>query len=119
MDMDKIGSNIVKAFMVLVAIVGVVGGLYLGLFLISLVLGVIFGTVLDGSISVDGNTTATLTNVQGNFSSTVGDITTGAGIAGSLIPVAVVLVVFAGIVVLGYYGYKKYRSGKSGGQGGY
>jgi len=118
MDMDKIGNNIVKAFMVLVAIVGVIGGLFLGLFLIALILGVIFGTVLDGSISVDTNTNNTLGAVQGNFSNTVGDITSGAAIAGSLIPVAVVLIVFAGLVYLGYKGYKGYK-GKGGDGGGY
>ena len=118
MDMDKIGQNIIKAFMVLVGIVGVIGGLFLGLFLVALILGVIFGTVLDGSITVDSNTNTTLTQVQGNFSSTVSDITSGAGIAGSLIPVAIVLVVFAGLVYLGYKGYQKYKS-KGGNMGGY
>ena len=119
MDMDKIGDNIVKAFTALVAIVGVIGGLFLGLFLIALILGVIFGTVLDGSITVDSNTNTTLTNVQGNFSTTVADITSGAGIAGSLIPVAIVLIVFAGLVYLGYQGYKRYKGKKGGGMGGY
>jgi len=118
MEMDKIGDNIIKAFLVLVSIVGVIGALFLGLFLISLILGVIFGTVLDGSITVDSATNSTLTNVQGNFSSTVADITSSAGIAGSLIPVAIVLVVFAGLVVLGYKGYKGWK-GKGGSQGGY
>jgi len=118
MDIGKIGDNIISAFVVLSAIVGVIAGLYLGLFLVALVLGVIFGTVLDGSISVDTNTNTTLQNIQGNFSSTAGDITTGAGIAGSLIPVAVVLLVFAGIVVLGYMGYKAHKK-KGGNMGGY
>ena len=118
MDMNIIGKNIVKAFAVLAAIVGVIGALYLGLFLVTLVLGVIFGVVLDGSISVDTATNTTLTSVQGNFSSTVGDVTSGASIAGSLIPVAIVLIVFAGLVVLGVAGYKYAKKGK-GGSGGY
>lgn len=117
MDMEKIGKNIVAAFLALVAIVAVIGALYLSLFLITLILGVIFGVVLDGSIAVDSNTNTTLTQVQGNFSATVGDITTGAAIAGSLIPVAIVLIVFAGVVYLGYKGYQKYK-GKGGSSGG-
>lgn len=116
MDMSKIGDNIKKAFLVLVGIVGIVGALFLGLFLTALVIGVIFGTVLDGSISVDSATNTTLTNVQGNFSSTVSDITSSASTAGGLIPVAIVLIVFAGLVVLGYSGYKSYKG--KGGKGG-
>lgn len=119
MDMNKIGGNIIKAFAILGAIVGIIGSLYLGMFLITLVLGVIFGTVTSGDITVDGNTSITLAAVQRNFSSAVGDVTTGTSIAGSLIPVAIVLLVFAGIVVLGYTGYKSYKGGSGGQSGGY
>lgn len=118
MDMGKIGANIIKAFQVLAIIVGVVGAVFLGLFILALILGIIFGIVLDGSISVDTSTNDTLTMIQGNFTTVVGQITTGAQVAGSLIVVAVVLLVFGGIFAFGYSKYQSYKKGK-GGSGGY
>ncbi len=115
--MNQIGKNIVDAFKMLAIIVGVVGGLFLGLFIIALILGIIFGLVNNGTIPVDANTNQTMINLQGNFSNIVGQITGGASTAGSLIVVAVVLIVFGGLV---YWGYTKYKKGKgNSGQGGY
>ncbi len=92
--------------------------MFLGLFIVALIIGIIFGVVLDGTISVDNSTNTTLTAIQANFTTVVGQITAGASLAGSLIVVAIVLIVFGGLFMYGYKAYKK--KGKSGGNmGGY
>lgn len=117
MDMEKIGSSLVKAFKMLGTIVGVVGGVFLALFLIYLILGIIFNLVLSGTISVDATTNSSLTKIQGNFSSLGDSILSGMSLTGSLIVVAVVLIVFGGLVYLGYKEIKKRRGNQ--GMGGY
>lgn len=115
MDMDQIGNNIVKAFLMILKIVGVIGGIFIALFVITLVIGIMFGLVTTGSISTDTATNTTMVSIQGNFTSLVGQITTSTTTAGGLIVVAIVLLVFGGI---GVYGYQKLK-GKKDNSGGY
>jgi len=115
MDMDQVGNNIVKAFLMILKIVGVIGGIFIALFVITLVIGIMFGLVTAGSISTDATTNTTMIAIQGNFTSLVGQITTSTTTAGGLIVVAIVLLVFGGI---GVYGYQKLK-GKKDNSGGY
>lgn len=118
MDLSKIGDNILKVFQVLLTIVGVIGAFFLSLFIITLVMGIIYNLVTGGTISVDSATNTTMSMLSGNFSSMVGSLVTAAGTTGSLIIVAAVIIVFGGLVVLGYKGYKSYKN-RNQGMGGY
>lgn len=113
MDMSKIGGNVLKAFAVLAGILGGIGALYILGFVITVVLGSIFQTTVDGSLPITSGANTTLTSMETSFNTAVGSVTDGAEFATSLIPVAVILLVFGGVVAVGYVGYKKFKGGSN------
>lgn len=107
-----IGKNIIEAFKILGIIMAIIGGLFLGAFIITLVLGTMFYAVQGGNIPVTNASNTTLTSIETGFNSNVSTIVSAAGFAGQLITVAIILLVFAGI---GIWGYQKYKGNKSSG----
>jgi len=114
MDMKSIGKGIISAFAVLGAIVAGIGAVYLLAFVYTVVLGSIFNVAQTGDLPITTGANTTLTTMETGFNSAVTSVNSGTTFATSLIPVAVVLLVFAGLVAGGVYGYKKMKGGNSG-----
>lgn len=114
---DDIGKNIIGAFKMLAIIVGLVGALFVTSFIIVLVVGVLFNVVSAGSLNVTNASETQLGAVEAGFHTVMGTIITSAGFAGSLIVVAIVLLVFAGLGMWGYGQYKKVSGRKTRGKG--
>lgn len=112
MDMSK---NIQKALMTVLAVVGIIGMLAITPYIYTLIVGTLFDAGTDSGILTEDSITYNLTqDIEGNFASNMGKVNSAAAIGLNLLIVAVVLIVFAGIV---YFGYKKMKG--SGGNKGY
>lgn len=108
MDMDKINKNLVKALLLVVALIGGIIGVGFAGYIGLIMLGVLFGTT--SSLGLDAATTGNLTALQTAIFTFFGSLISGIGLIGSLVIVGIILVVFAGLV---YFGYKAYK-GKGG-----
>jgi len=107
-----IALGILAAFGLLVGIVGIVGGLYMSTYIISIVLGSIFQVAVNGSLPVTNGTLEFMKDTEVSFFQVTGNVLTGAEFAGTLITIAIVLIVFAGLVIGGYAGYKALKNNK-------
>ena len=114
MNAKSIGKGILLAFVMLAALVAVVSLMYIGLYIYAIVLGSIFEVVNTGNLPVTTGTESFLNDTELSYFAVAGNVTSGAEFAGSLIPIAVVILVFAAFIVLGYFGYSKLKKGKSG-----
>lgn len=112
MDLKQIGKGIVAAFGILAAIVGGIGSVYLIAYVIAIMLGSVYKTAQSGDLPITNATNTTLGTMETGFNTAITSVNSGTTFAASLIPVAVVMVVFGGIAVLGYVGYKKYKKGR-------
>lgn len=119
MDGSKVSKGIMGAFLMLLGLVAVVGGLFLTQYIYAIILGSVFQVVQNGSLPVTASTTTFLNTTESSFFSVTGYINSGAAFAGGLIAVGVILIVFGGFVALGYGAYRKYKKGRSGGDMGY
>ena len=117
MDMSKVGSNILKAFGILGVIAGAIRAIYLILFVVTIVLGSVFKVAADGSLPITDGANTTLTTLETSYNTVIGSVNTSTEFAGSLIPIAIILIVFGGVVVLVYMGYKSYKDKKGGDMG--
>jgi len=115
MDGKELAMNILKAFGVILGIIGILGAITLTAFIITLVLGAIFYTAESGDLPVGNNTTSTLSDIEAGFISNMGNITTATGFGLQLLTVVVILIIFGSLV---YIGVKKYKGGSKN-QGGY
>lgn len=112
-NMQPIMKGILDSFKMLGIVLGLIGGTYLLLFVITLVLGVVYNLALGGTINVS---TATLTLMNNSFTSfsTLVTVVNGAlTFTGSLLTVAIVLIVFGGLFAFGSQAVKKTKQGKS------
>jgi len=116
-DGDKIAKGITIAFLVVLGIATIVGTLFMVLYIITLILGVLFALASGGSLPVSNNTTVLLASLENAFSTVLNSLITSTIFAASLIPIAIILLVFAG-VFLGVQAYKKWSKGGKGGSGG-
>lgn len=114
----SIGKGILLVFVMLAALVSVVSLMYIALYIYAIILGAIFGVVNDGNLPVTDATTVFLNETETSYFTVAGNVTSGAEFAGSLIPIAVVILVFSGLIVLGYFGYEHLKKKGKGGQGG-
>lgn len=98
-------KNIQNALLTVLAIVGIVGMLAITPYIYTLIVGTLFDAGTDSGILTADSITYNLTqDIERNFASNMGKINSAAGIGLNLLIVAIVLIVFAGIV---YFGYKK------------
>ena len=113
MDMS---GNIQKALLTVLAVVGIIGMLAIAPYIYTLIVGVLFDAGSDSGILTENSETYNLTqDIERNFTSNMGKVNSAAGIGLNLLIVAVVLIVFAGIVYLGFKGAKKMKGGNTGG----
>ena len=115
MDLNKIGKNILIAFGILVAIAGTVGAIYLTMFVVTIVLGSVYKVAEDGTLPITDGANATLAGLETSYNTAIGSVDSGAIFAASLIPIAVILIIFGGIVALGVVAYKKRKDKNDGG----
>ena len=102
-------KNLMKALMLIGAIVGVIAVVYFGLFIVTIVLGFLFQ--IGSSLNLDNTTVSMLTNISASFYSFAGQLIEGINLVGSVLLIVILLVVFGG---LGYMGYQKIKGSKSG-----
>lgn len=114
MDFGKIGKNIVMVFGVLALVMGGIVSLYMIAYVGTIILGSVFQTAASGDLPITTGANTTLTTLQTGFNTAVTSVNSGSTFATSLIPVAVILLIFAGVVVIGYLGYKKFKGGSGG-----
>jgi hypothetical protein len=93
-------------------VLGLIGGTYLLLFVITLVLGVVYNLALGGTINVSTATLTLMNNSFNSFSTLVAVVNTSLTFTGSLLTVAIVLIVFGGLFAFGSSAIKKTKKGK-------
>lgn len=109
MDMS---NNIKKALFTVLGIVAIVGMLAITPYIYTLIIGTLFDAGTDSGILTVNSETYNLTqDIERNFTANMGKVNTATGIGLNLLVVAVVLIVFAGIVYFGYQGAKKMKGG--------
>jgi len=107
----SIMKGILDAFKMLALVVALIGGIYLSLFVVTLVIGVVFNLALAGSINVSTATITSMNNTFNSFTTMITVISTALAFTGSLLTVAIVLLVFGGIFAVGKEKYKKSSKG--------
>ena len=108
------GSKIMKGLTTGLLAIGVLLGGYVGLAITMYVVGIVLGILFDvgTTLGLDGNTTEFLGNVSSNWYEFAGSLLSGTSLIGTLVQVAIVIVVFGGFIYLGYKGYKKFKGSK-------
>lgn len=102
----KIDKGILGAFLMLLGLVGLIGGLFFLQYIYGIVLGSVFQTVQTGGLNVTVATELFLNNTESDFFTTIGYVNTGAKFAGTLITVAVILIIFGAFLTMGRKGKK-------------
>lgn len=113
MDAGVIAKNIMKALLVIGALMAGAGGVFFTIYIVAIVLGYLFqvGATLD----LPNATQSLLTNVSTTFYAFVGYVNQAVVLVGSLLLIGIILIVFAGIGFGIYYGAKQLKSGGSSG----
>ncbi len=110
-----ISKGIIAAFIMLATLVGIIGGLYLAQYVYAIVLGSVFEVTNTGSLPITNETTTFLGTAESSYFNTSTSVLDGASFAGSLIPIAVILLVFGALLVGGWMLYNRYKDKKGGG----
>ncbi len=116
---NSIAKNIMAAFIMILGLISIIGGIYLIQYVYGVVLGSIFQLTNDGSINVTVGTQGFLNTTETNFIAVMKKVNSGVTFAASFIIIGVVLIVFAGFIVFGFRKYKGMKGGKGGGDMGY
>ena len=116
MDGSKIAKGILGAFAVLGALVASVGTYYLLAYIYTIILGSVFEVGATGDLPITNGSNNTLGTLETSFNAAVVDINTGVTFGTSLVPVVIIIIIFAGFLALGYAGYKRVK-GKGGDMG--
>lgn len=115
----KIDKGIMKSIVMLIAIVALIGGLYLASTIWGIVGGSIFFAVQNNTLPVTNGTLNYLGDSETQFFTDMGRVRSSAGFAIGLIAVAIILILFASFIKTGkdYYGSMKKKGGNSGDMG--
>lgn len=113
-----IGKGILEAFAVVGAVVAVLAGLFISLYVVTIVLGALFN-LTSTTLPISTAAATYLTNISTAFFTVANSLLSAVTFAGTLMPIAIVLLVFAGAGFGVYAGYKKYKKSKGGGDMGY
>ena len=119
MGFMKIDKGILQSYLMGGVLVALVGTAFILMYIWSIVGGSIFYVVENNSLPVTSGTETFLGETETSFFENLGYVKTGLGIAGALIAVAFVLMVFAGFIMMGKGYYKKIKSGSGKGDMGY
>jgi len=100
MDLE-IDKGIIKAFMLLVTLVALIGIGFVVQFVYLVMTGSIFQTAAAGNLPITNGTNNSLTAAETDMNTVFGYVRTGYLIAGGLISVAVIILIFIGFVKYG------------------
>ena len=107
------GAKIMKGLTSGLIAIGILLGSYvsfaISMYIVGIILGILFN--VGTTLGLDNKTLEFLSNVSENWYTFATSLLTGANLVGSLVQIAIVIVVFGGFIYLGYKGYKKYKSG--------
>jgi len=90
-----IDKGIIRAFSLMVIVVGVLTTFFLSEYVAAILLGSVFQTTVDGSIPVTADATTFLGAAEDDFVTTFTNVNTGIKFAAALITVVAVILVFA------------------------
>jgi len=112
MELDSISKGIINAFKVLGVLIGLIGIGFVVLFVYLVITGSIYEVAQNGTLPITNGTNVTLAQAEAGLQTTYGYVIDGFIFAGSLIAVAVVLLVFGGFIYGGYWLYKSAKGDK-------
>ena len=103
------GNKIMKGLVTGLVAIGILLGAYVGFAISMYIVGIVFGILFDvgTTIGLDNQTLDFLSNVSDNWYTFADSLLSGANLVGSLVQVAIVIVVFGAFIYIGYKGYKK------------
>jgi len=96
-----IDEGILKAFALMVLLVGSVTTFFLSEYVSAILLGSVFQTTADGSIPITSDATTFLGTAEDDFVTVFGYLNTGIKFASALITVVAVILVFASFLPKG------------------
>ena len=104
------GNKIMKGLVQGLVAVGILLGAYVGFAISMYIIGIVFGILFDvgTTLGLDNQTLDFLSNVSDNWYTFADSLLAGANLVGTLVQIAIVIVVFGGFIYLGYKGYQKY-----------
>jgi len=109
MDGSSWTKNLMNAVKVILGLGAAVGALAVVLIVAPIIAGFLDNTATG--LSLPATATAIIANVTNGLYDFINAIVTGLGVVGGIIPVVIVVTVFA---VAGYLGYTKLKGGKGG-----
>jgi len=108
------GSNVTKGLLQGLKVIGLLlGGIVtfvFGAFIVGIVLGFLFEVA--GDLGLDNTTVEFLGNVSSAWYNFAGSLIAGTNLVGNLVQIAIILVVFGGLIGGGYMLYKKSKGNK-------
>ena len=90
-----IDKGIIRAFLLMVIIVGILTTFFLSEYVSTILLGSVFQTTADGSIPISADAATFLAVAEDDFVTTFTNVNTGVKFAAALITVVAVILVFA------------------------
>jgi len=118
MNGDEIGKNVMKALLVVLGVIGIIGALTITPYIQSIIVGTLFETGESSGVITNGSAIDNFTDtLVSNYTSNMGKVTTATGIGLNLLILAIVLIVLGGLVYGGYKGYQKMKGKKGGNMG--
>lgn len=93
----KIDKGMLKSLKVLSIVVGVLGLIYISMYIWGILGGTVFAAVTNSSLDVTTDTTTYLGATEDDFFSDLGEVRDTIGIAISLLALVIILLLFGGI----------------------
>jgi hypothetical protein len=112
-----IDKGVLKTFLLLLAVVGIVGAIYITIVIWLLIGGAMGQIATNGSIPVTNGTTAALNTAQTQFITNMGYVQTASGFAAGLLGLVALLIIFAAFVDIGKQKYDSWKKKKKEGPG--
>ena len=112
MNVDK---GVIKSFILLLAVVSILGAFFLTMYIWGIVGGAIFNVVLNGTLPVTTGTEAFLNATETAFFTNMQTVRNSALTAAGLIAVAVILIIFSQFIKTGKTVYQDMKGGRRGG----
>ena len=105
MDGNKIMKGLIQGLIAVGILLGAYVGFAISMYIVAIVFGILFQ--VGETLGLDNTTVEFLGNISDNWYTFATNLLTGANLVGTLVQVAIVIVVFGAFIYIGYKGYQK------------